>query len=553
MASRPPIAPGDRNPLSTSRLVVAAFLVTALTLFIFVPALLNDFVNWDDDSYVYENSDIQRLDLNFVRWSFAFHVGNWHPLTWFSHALDYALWGLNPAGHHLTSIVLHAANAFFVFILAANLIKYASPHEPPLSGRDGFPAKSVIAGAATSLLFGVHPLHVESVAWVAERKDVLSAFFSLLSLIFYSKYAAASGKTRDLPPYAASLIFFIAALMSKPMAVTLPAVMVLLDIYPFRRLGPGKGILSEKKIIIEKVPFFLCSFVSAIVTLLAQQAGEAMRSVEMYPLSARAGVAANGLFFYLGKTIFPAGLYPFYPYPKGMTFLSREFLIPLLSVTIVSLACAWTWRKGRRVFAVIWVFYLVTLLPVIGIIQIGDQAVADRYSYFASAGPLLLIGIGISTVVEKRYTSRISGYLIKSFVVLAFIVVLFVMSLLTTRQINIWRDSITLWSYELKGYPDLWLAYYNRSIAYAMQGKHREAMRDIKKAISYRPGYAKAYYVRAVNYMAQGDYQKSVDDLDRAVRIDPTFSKALRMREEALKDAGISSKNKREPRTAKGD
>jgi tetratricopeptide (TPR) repeat protein len=519
------------SPFSSSRVWAVALWITALTLFIYLPALHNDFVNWDDDKYVYENENILSLDLKLLKWSFGFHLLNWHPLTLISHSIDYALWGLNPIGHHLISIVLHGSNTFLLYILILYLLTDIRLYKSSFYETDNKTIiKNIIVALVAALLFGIHPIHTESVAWVSERKDVLSTFFVLLSLISYRKYVAIQKTKKKSFYYILSLIFFILALMSKPMAATLPIVLIILDIYPFQRFSFEKVFKAHKKVIMEKIPFFFFSLIVTTLTIIAQYSGGAIVSLKSYPLPFRIAVAIKGLSFYLEKMVFPIGLSPFYPLPKSISFLSFEYIFPIILIILISILCVWTWKRGRKVFAVVWAYYIVTLLPVIGIIQLGGQAAADRYSYIPSIGPFFLIGLGISLVWEKYcFKERVSSFT-KIIIFLILISILSLLGMQTLKQLRIWNNSITLWSYELNKYPDLWLAYYNRAHAYTSLGDYQRALKDLDKAIQYKPKYAQAYYVRAINYIGLGDYQQALKDLDTTIKFDPQSTQTYHIR-----------------------
>jgi len=519
------------SPSSITRVWAAALWVTVLTLYIYLPALQNDFVNWDDDKYVYENEHIRSLDFKLLKWSSGFHILNWHPLTFISHSIDYALWGLNPIGHHLTSIILHSVNTFLLYILILYLLTNIRLSKSSFPANDDKSiSKNIIAASVAALLFGIHPIHVESVAWVSERKDVLSTFFILLSLISYCKYAVKQEIKKQSLYYISSLVSFILALMSKPMAVTLPFILVILDIYPFQRIGFKELFRSHKRVVKEKIPFIFFGLISSILTIIAQHSGGAITSIKAYPLSFRIVTAIRGLSFYLEKMILPIGLSPFYPLPNNLSFLSFEHIFSIILVIAISIFCVRAWNRGWKVYMTIWTFYIITLLPVIGIIQLGEQAAADRYSYVPSIGPFLLIGLGISLVWVKYYYKKRAFFLTKITILLVLISILSLLGIQTLKQIRIWNNSITLWSYELKKYPDLWLAYYNRAHAYTSLGDYQQALKDLDKTIQYNPKYTQAYYIRAIDYIGLGDYQQAVEDLDITIKFDPQSAQTYHIR-----------------------
>ncbi|MGO9614109.1 MAG: tetratricopeptide repeat protein [Dissulfurispiraceae bacterium] len=560
--------------LGSLRTWMVAFLVALITGLLYLPTLKNGFVNWDDERYVFENDHIRSLDFTFLKWSFtSFYASNWHPLTWMSHAFDYALWGLNPTGHHLSSVVLHCINTFLVCVVIINLMRADKSAEPSLPAAGGkLLTRSLIVGGLTGLLFGIHPIHVESVAWVAERKDVLSACFELLSVICYIGYV---GRQRDGKPliyYFASLCCFVLALMSKPMAITLPIILVIMDVYPFRRLDCDRGSKGRKKVILEKIPFFIFSLLGAILTLMAQQAGGAMRSLEVLPLLVRIGIAVRGVCFYLLKIIFPTELYPLYLITRKMFSFSIEYAISILLVIAITACSFWAWRKGKKIFLAVWVFYMVTLLPVLGIVQVGLQAAADRYAYLPSIGVFLLIGVGIAQAWENNTLNKYTHFLNRKFVVAIALLMIALLSALTIKQIRVWHDPVTLWTYEVKGYPNAAFSYINRADAYARRGDYGEALKDfdnaikvdsqypliyvaradvyvklgdrprafddLNRVIAMKPNVLLAYLNRAYLYVSSGDYQRALGDLDRAVKLKPDYDKAYNNRGIVYKEMG---------------
>lgn len=386
---------------------LAALLVFFITLLVYLPSLGNEFVNWDDNQYVYENRNIQVSPGHVFEWSFTtFYAANWHPLTWISHALDYSMWGLNPRGHHLSSIVLHSINAVLVVYLCIGLFesyrrkKVAEGFSGPFFDEKGV----LIAAATTGILFGIHPVHVESVAWVSERKDILSALFFCLSILSYIRYVdetenvGEAGRRPLLRTYFFSLVFFVCALLSKPMAVTLPVVLILLDWFPFQRI---QSLRTLWKAVLEKVPFIAMGIASSVITVLAQIKGRSLVPFESSSVPARIMVAADAIFSYLTKMILPLDLSPFYPYPKVVSFFSAKYFFPLLVVTIITIACVNFFLRGRKVWLAVWGYYLITLLPVLGIIRVGLQSMADRYTYLPSLGPFLVLGLAAARGYEK--------------------------------------------------------------------------------------------------------------------------------------------------------
>lgn len=499
------------HPKQSLTVPLIALAAAFITFIVYIPALNNGFMNWDDPAYVLDNQEIRSLDFNLLKWVFVNVVAcNWHPLTVISHALDYALWGLNPWGHHLVSVLLHTFNTFLAALLVFRLLRIKFQNDGPSVARL---KRAAAAALVTALLFGIHPLHVESVAWVAERKDVLSAFFFLLSVIMYIGYAAAANGAGYFH-YAAALVFFALALTAKPMAMTLPFVLLILDFHPLGRLSlkfrEAAGALAEK------APFFVLSAVSAMLTIWAQRAGGAVLTLDRYPLEMRIFVPVRGYIFYLYKTLFPFSLAPYYPRPVVIDYFNIEYLISTLLLISIGAVCIATFRKYRVISAAA-LFYLVTLLPVIGIVQVGGQAAADRYTYLPGLAPFFLIGLGAAGLFQRASESKMQ-VLISA---LAFMVFTG-LGVLTIKQISIWKDPVTFWSYEIKKFPKgVPIAYINRGMAYEDKGDLREAIHDYSTAIMLSPGYADTYINRGNAFYSSGERQKALDDFNTALRLNP--------------------------------
>lgn len=511
------IRPAQHNLLqSNTYFWIAAFFVALVTFLVYLPALRNNFVNWDDHIYVYENQNIRSLNLGFLKWCLTAEVPPlWHPLALISLAVDYAIWGLNPWGYHLANVTLHSFNTLLVFILAAKLIEYGMVKQDN--------KKVLTIASVTSLLFGIHPIHVESVAWISERKDVLYSFFFLSSLLTYIRYVSATNPTK-YRFYALSLISFIFALMSKPMAVTLPMVLLLLDYFPFKRLTVEKGFRNSKSVIYEKLPFFMLSVLTAFITIWLHWSVGGLMSIEKLPFITRIISAMHAYIFYLIKMIAPLDLAPLYPYPHTIDFFTLEYfgsLTLLLIITFIALRCA----KKNNLFTAIWLYYLLTLIPVIGIVQVGRQAVADRYTYLPSLGPFLLAGLGIGYLSQRCLKRRYRITLITALFLISTI-----LSSKTIKQIGIWQNSITLWSYEIKLFPDVSLAYYSRGLAYYKLNNYQKALEDLNKTIEIDPQYMNVYYDRGVVYQDVGNYREAMNNYSKAIEINPQFDKAYNNR-----------------------
>lgn len=486
----------------------AALTIAILTFIVYIPALNNGFVDMDDGGYVYENTNIKSLDLNFLKWIFTLGANaTWHPLTLFSLALDYATWGLNPFGYHLSNNLFHALNSSLAFIFVNKLIRCGlSWNKKPYK-------HSLTPAVITALLFGLHPLRVESVAWISERKDLLNTFFSLLSLLTYMEYSLSRSLKRRVLLYILCFTFFVLALLSKPMAVMLPAVFLILDFYPLRRIVTKNEFVS--RLLIGKIPFFLLSSLTAIMAIMAQDYWGALVSMDVYPLMARIHIAVRGYLFYIIKMLIPVNLSPYYPYPNPIkvSLFDPEYLCSYLFLLLITLFCVKKFKK-EKVYFFAWLYYLLTLLPVIGFIKVGRHAVADRYTYLPSLGVFLIIGLGSSYLLE-RYANRLQ----KGLVLIVLAISLGIFTTLTIKQTFVWKDSITLWSQVIRIFHDEKLAYNNRGNAYHNLGSHQEAIKDYNKATELDLKYAYAYYNRGMVYYDLGDYQQAKKDFHIAIEL----------------------------------
>jgi tetratricopeptide (TPR) repeat protein len=407
---------------------------------------------------------------------------------------------------------------------------------------------SLIAGAVTGLLFGLHPLHVESVAWVSERKDVLYSFFFLLSILSYLKYTSSfmqnplhsseKGKSGRIH-YGLCLLFFTLSLLSKPMAVTLPVVLILLDFYPLERLDFRSVFRSRYKVLIEKVPFLGLSLVSVIITVMANQVGGAIQSLVHYHLIERIFVIFKSLCFYLFKMIWPADLAPFYPYPNEISVFTLEYAGAFILVLGITAFCIYSWRK-QKIWLAVWSYYFITLLPVLGIIQTGAQAAADRYTYLSSLGPFLLLGLAARRLMEKFFKKEQASIFIKQSSAIALMTIMLItFSYLTIKQIAIWKNSITLWNHELKIFPNkAYVAYLNRGKAFADLDNYSKAIEDYNKAIEINPDIAATFNNRGTVYTKLGDYLKALSDYYRAIEINPKYYKAYYNRGKSYENLG---------------
>jgi len=494
------------------------FLSVAL---VYLPALGNEFVPWDDEAYLLHNLHIRALNPESLKWMFTtFFASNWYPLTWLSHAVDFVLWGENPHLHHLTAILFHAADTVLVFFVCSALVSRWRDREGGASRNIGAFPSPWIAGLVTALLFGLHPIHVESAAWISERKDLLCAFFVLSGILSYLRYTKSPGGRSRTTGYLATFFLLLFALMSKPMAVTFPVVLLLIDYDPLGRLDAG-GTKRIARLFVEKIPFFLLSAVSSVMTLIAQAQEGAVSSLGQVGLSFRILNSLKSLVFYLYKLVWPFRLSPLYEFPPHSLRLHIEYLVSALLVTAVTIFCLRMWRKGRPFWITGWGYYLVTLFPVLGLIQVGRQTAADRYMYLPSIAPFLLVGLGVSWLWEKTHREqRFARF--GTWVPVGVGVVLILLSALTVRQIRVWKDGESLWSHAVQSYPETaWLAYYNLSFVYADQGDFNRALVYYKKGLAINPTFTVAMNSMGKDYAEHNLPNQAVTEFQRAIAAKP--------------------------------
>lgn len=451
-----------------------------------------DFINYDDQGYVVNNAMVtEGLTLNGIGWAFTtFTLANWHPLTWLSHMLDVELFGLNPSGHHLVNVALHLANTLLLFFL--------------LRQATGCRWRSLF----TAALFGLHPLHVESVAWIAERKDLLSTLFMLLTMQVYGRYVAG----RSAAAYCTALFLFALGLMAKPMLVTVPFVLILWDIWPLRRWQPGNRE-SERffRLLMEKSPFFLLTIASCIVTYLAQHQGGAVAIADAVPLSFRAINAALSYWRYIGDMLWPTGLAVIYPLPENISLLQGILAgTALLAVTALFI------RLGREnpFLPVGWLWFLGTLVPVIGLVQVGQQAMADRYTYIPLIGLFIIISWGIPRLAQGRKLPH-------SVIPAAAFAALAALTACTWFQIGYWKNSITLFTHAASAVAGNHIAHRILGNALAQQGKYDEAGYAFQEALRIRPDDAQTHVDLGLMSAQQGNSSRALQHYRDALRIDP--------------------------------
>lgn len=515
--------------------ILTGMLVFLTTLTVFLPDLRNGFVNWDDNLYVYDNPYIRQPFANVFAWALSsFYAGNWHPLTWISHTQDYSLWGLNPLGHHLTSNIIHALNAMIVVFLSMRVLEICRDKE----NREGSflsyrgERELLIAGAITGLLFGIHPLRVESVAWVSERKDLLCALFFLLSILFYLSYKT----DRTYKAYFLSLGLYVLSLMSKPMAVTLPVIILIFDWYPFQNI---RSLKTFGRAITEKIPFFALSIISFVLTFRAAAGGRHIVPFSASALPTRIMISADAVLSYLGKILLPVGLKPFYTYPVDAAVLSLKFLIPVLTLTAVMAISVLLAIRQRKLWIAALGYYLVTLLPVLGIVRVGMQSMADRYTYLPALAPFFVFGVAAARGYQKLETVDIPGMKQKTLGAALALGLFAVLSFITVAQIRIWENSIALWSYVMEHTPErLPFVFSNRGTAYNDIGEYDLAILDFDAALKEKPDYVLALYNRGLAYTNKGNQERAIEDFTKAIKLKPNYTQAYLERADSLMKSG---------------
>ena len=503
----PPAHPENANSrtIFASRGLWLALALTAAILVVYAPALQYGFVSFDDHRYVSENARVLGgLTWESVQWaSTTGYFSNWHPLTWMSYMLDAELYGRNAGGYHLTNVILHIANTLLLFGLLNRMTGKM--------GRSAF-----VAG-----LFAVHPLHIESVAWVSERKDVLSTLFGMLAVWAYARYAERAQPGR----YLVVVVFFGMSLMAKAMLVTLPVVLLLLDVWPLNRIalpadsasGPGWAWLRNQRaqamrLVGEKLPLLVLTIAASVVTLLVQQPG----GFAAFPLDFRLANAMVSYVSYIAMMLWPAGLSVFYPYqdtlPGWMAFGSM-FVLIVVSVVVAREA------RGRPYLAVGWLWYLGTLTPVIGLVQVGSQAMADRYTYVPLIGLFLMAGWGVPDLLARSPYRRIALPAAAGIVICACVV--------TARvQVQRWESDASLWRRALIVTTGNYMAHHYMGTILASEGKLDEAQSHFVEAIRLKPDYADTYTNLGLVLMIQGRKDEALHFLSEAVRLNPEHAEA---------------------------
>src|SRR6266513_1469745 len=490
---------------------LVSILIAVVTFAAFLPTLQNQFVNWDDPYNFLHNPHYRGLGWSQLRWMWtaAFYMGHWIPLTWMTLGLDYLLWGMNPFGYHLTSLVLHVANAIVFYFVAFRILGLALP-DPGDRGRAGL----ALAAGFAALLFALHPLRVESVAWATERRDVLSGLFYLLTILVYLRACERGERGRGW--YWGAIGLFACALLSKSMAVSLPVVLLILDVYPLRRLGGAVGWWSERarRVYLEKIPFVLLAGGASPIAFLAVSSLHSMAGLDQLSVPGRLAISAHNLSFYLWKTVLPLDLSPLYEM-RGVNAWAPPFLLGygvVLAITALTLAL----RHRVQGLPATWLAYVITLLPVLGIFQNGLLVAADRYTYLACLGWALLAGAALCTA-SRRLPVLSTGLAL---------VLLVGLGSLTWSQTQVWHDSEKLWSHAIGIDPRSHIGEYNWGTTLDEQGKLAEAIDHYRQALQIKPDYAEAHGAMGAALAEQGKGAEAIEHYRTALRLKPDYAEA---------------------------
>ncbi|MBN2143911.1 MAG: tetratricopeptide repeat protein [Candidatus Aureabacteria bacterium] len=483
------------------------FLLILIGLFLFLGIWIlyfqvknHDFINYDDPGYITKNTQIHTgLSLNNIIWSFTTcQMSNWHPLTWISYLLDYQLFGLNPAGYHMMNVFLHGINSilFFVFLL--------------LLTRDQ--SKPIFLCGLIAAVFAFHPMRVESVAWISERKGLLSGLFWILSMIHYLKYM----KTDSRFHYAGTLVYYLLGLLSKPMTLTLPFVLWLLDFWPLNRTKMSLNKKNNLQLFLEKIPFLVLLVMFLIVSFYAQrQKGAIMMSLEELPFFSRIEGVIMAYSYYILNFIWPTNLAIYYPH-QGSWPLSHVIpgILIITMITFVIVRC----RYNKPWLLTGWLFFLGTLIPVIGFIQVGTQFMADRYTYIPHIGLFIMLWGEILSV----WNHKINRYL----VILPGLVILLVLSCLTFHQIQTWKDSISVFSHAIEVTTPNPIANNNLGSAYSNKEEYEKAIPYFKKAVELMPTNTYSLYNLGYDLYQVKKYDEALTYLSRAIELNPDLYQA---------------------------
>lgn len=486
----------------------AAVVVAAVTVVCFSPSLQNGFVNWDDPDNFLNNQNYRGLSPDHIKWMFTDLRGHYIPLTWLTLGLDYEIWGMKPKGYHLTSLLFHGFNALLFFFLTAGILRKAA-------GSNG--AVPVAAAAAGALFFAIHPLRVESVVWITERRDVVAGFFVLLTLIAYLRMQE---RPRGSRPYvrwlAVSLFCFACSLLSKAIGMTLPALLLVLDAYPLRRLSRA----TLRPVLIEKIPYALLSVGAVLLVLSAQQEAGAINTET--PLISTLMQPGFRVCFYVWKTVAPVALSPLYMYNPTEVLADPSYALCAVAAAVGVTVGLWRLRRRWPAAAAAWFGYLILIAPMLGIPQIGPHYAADRNTYLACMPFALLFA---ALLARRR-----GGHLASAAIGLSALALLTALGALSYRQTRVWKDSMTLWNHALSVDPDNPFAYNQRGRAWEEQGEYQRAAADYTEAHEREPEDL-GYLINRINMrLRTRDFSGALEDCDAMIRLHPQDATAYLMR-----------------------
>ena len=492
----------ERRRTSKRRSALAPIAVFGLTFLAFLPAISGQFLSWDDSKNFVGNPWYRGVGPDQLQWMWTTTLlGHYVPISWMTLGLDYVLWGMDPRGYHVTNIVIHAANAVLVFFLARRLFALTDDQRSRASRTD-------FAAAFAALAFSLHPLRVESVAWITERRDVLSLFFGLTTVLLYLRSAEDSDHKRRW--YGFSILAFACAVLSKATTVTLPAVLGILNVYPLRRVGGDTGWSSAgaRRVYAELAPFALIGVLAGIGSIVALPLGTQLS------FGGKLAVAAYGVVFYLWKTLLPIGLSPLYQLPPSLNPAAPMFIASAVIVAALAIA-AWLARRKRPGLVAALAAWFVITLPLLGAVQNGNQIAADRYTYHAAPALALLAGALLLNVERVFRPSLAIGALI-----------LAVLGALTWRQTGYWHDSVALWSRALAVDSRSAIAHNDLGIELAAAGQTSEAMAHYRTAIALDPNYAHPHNNLGFELEHLGQIEPALAEYRTAVQINPSYVEA---------------------------
>jgi tetratricopeptide (TPR) repeat protein len=477
--------------------------IAALTFLAFFPALSDGFVSWDDAKNFLDNPHYRGLGPTQLGWMWTtFHLGHYVPLSWMTLGLDYVIWGMNPFGYHLTSLLLHCVNAVLVFVLARDVLERCGVID---AGADG--VSDQLPAAVAALLFAIHPLRVESVVWVTERRDVLSLLFYLVTILVYLSYC----DTERRRLYWTAVLLFLCALLSKATAMTLPAVLLLLNVYPLRRLVLRDGVwtASARQVYLEVLPFAVLTAASVVLSIVALHPPDQLHGGQ------KIAVSAFSLCFYVYRTFVPANLSPLYEMPRTVDVLALPFVISYIGTIVLFAAALARWRRWPGV-ATAWLVFVVITLPMLGFVQNGPQIAADRYTYHAAPALALLAGAGFAFATRKSLmiARGAAG------------VVVVVLGVLTWNQSTVWHDSETLWTHALAIDPASPIAHSSLAALLYRRGQVDDAMAHSERAVALAPEFAEARNNLGIGLTQRGRIDDAIEQYRAALVFKPGYDEA---------------------------